>query len=98
MIKDPDALYEWKRVKTSVMKWKPIETYDGRIVAWYAGGLGTKNEDHFGGFIVLLPNCRTTRVGGGFNDELREKIDENPDAFIGRPCELRGSAWSREER
>lgn len=87
MLKSLDGLYEWKRVKTSVMKYKPVDTYEGVVVGWYEGGVGTKNADRFGGFHVLLDNKVITRVGGGYSDALRNQINEDPDEFFGRVVE-----------
>lgn len=91
MIKDPNGRYEWRRVKTSVMKYKPVQTYEGVIVGWYDGGIGTKNEDRFGGFHVLMENGVTTKVGGGFSDALRGEINKDPDSYIGCVAEVEGA-------
>ena len=91
MLKDLTGMYEWKRVKTSVMKYKPVGTYDGVIVGWYKGGVGTKNADSFGGFNVLLTNGIVTRVGGGFKDEMRKKFSVDADEYIGEAVEIEGA-------
>ncbi len=91
MIKDLNGKYEWKRCKTSVMKYKPIETFDGVIVGIYDGGVGTKNENKFGGLEFLMSNGIVTRIGGGFNDKLRSEIDADRGAFIGRFAEIKGA-------
>jgi DNA ligase-1 len=91
MIKDPNGLYEWKRVKTSVMKYKPVETHEGIVVGWYKGGVGTKHEDTFGGFEILGSNGAITRVGGGFRDEQRDEIGKDPDSYVGRIAEVEGA-------
>ena len=73
MLKTLDSTYEWDRSK-NILKLKPCVTYEGAVVGWYEGRAGTKNEGKFGGFRVLLPNGIITRVGGGYNDAMRAKI------------------------
>ena len=88
MVKDLDAPYTFKR-SDAVLKLKPCVTYEGVIVGHYEGRAGTKWEGQFGGFHVLLPNKKITRLGGGFNDKLRAEIQvEGPDAYVGRIAEL----------
>lgn len=87
MLKSKDALYKFKRSK-GVLKLKPIATHEGIIVDHFEGNLGTKREGLFGGFVVLLPNGVTTRVGGGFSDKLKADIQlEGPDSYLGRVAE-----------
>lgn len=87
MLKDLNALYKFKRSK-GVLKLKPVTTHEGIIVDHYEGNLGTKREGLFGGFVVLLPNGVTTRVGGGFSDKLKADIQlEGPDSYLGRIAE-----------
>ena len=39
--------------------------------------------------MVLTPNGVTTRVGGGYSDDLKSKIfSEGPDTYVGRIAEL----------
>ncbi len=87
MLKDLNALYKFKRSK-GVLKLKPIATHEGIIVDHYEGNLGAKREGLFGGFVILLPNGVTTRVGGGFSDKLKADIQlEGPDTYLGRIAE-----------
>jgi hypothetical protein len=87
MLKDLHALYKFKRSK-GVLKLKPVMTHEGIIVDHYEGSLGTKREGLFGGFVVLLANGVTTRVGGGFSDKLKADIQlEGPDSYLGRIAE-----------
>lgn len=88
MVKDLDAPYAFKR-SDAVLKLKPCVTYEGVIVGHYEGRVGTKWENLFGGFFVVLPNGKVTRLGGGFNDKVRAEIQvEGPAAYVGRICEL----------
>lgn len=87
MLKTLDTTYEWDRSK-NILKLKPCVTYEGVIVGWYEGRRGTKREGKFGGFRVVLPNGVVTRVGGGFNDAIRNQIQlEGPDTWLGKIVE-----------
>lgn len=86
MLKDPNAMYAWKRSK-AILKLKPFCTHEGVVVGWYKGGVGTKRENDFGGFEVKLPNGVVTRVGSGFTDALKSEINGSVDSYIGRIVE-----------
>lgn len=87
MLKDESAKYQWKRSK-SILKLKPVTTHEGVIVGWYNAKESTKRAGQFGGFNVLLPNGVTTRVGGGYTDEIKKRVQEEcPDSYIGRIVE-----------
>lgn len=86
MLKDPNAMYTWKRSK-AILKLKPFCTHEGVVVGWYKGGVGTKRENDFGGFEVKLPNGVVTRVGSGFTDALKSEINQQVDSYIGRIVE-----------
>lgn len=87
MLKTLNTPYEWDRSK-NILKLKPIVTYEGVVVGHYEGRRGTKREGQFGGFEVVLPNGIITRVGGGFNDELRAQIQLDIDGWIGKIVEI----------
>lgn len=90
MLKDIKGKYEFKRTD-AMMKLKPVATYEGAVVGWYEGKLGTKREGMFGGFNVLLPNGVVTNVGSGFSDELKAKIwSEGPKTYNGKIVECAG--------
>lgn len=89
MVKDPEASYCFKR-SDSVLKLKPVATYEGVVVGHYEGGRGTRREGMWGGFEVLMPNGIVTRVGGGFTDKLKAEIGINPDLWIGKILEVEG--------
>jgi len=82
MVKRQDAPYEWKRSK-SILKLKPVTTYEGVVVGLHTGRVGTKNEHVLSGLNVMLPNGVKTRVGSGLNDSNRADIQLNPDKWIG---------------
>lgn len=87
MVKDVKGQYEFKRTD-AMRKLKPVSTYEGSIVGWYEGKLGTKREGLFGGFSVLLPNGETTNVGSGFSDALKSEIWANgPATYLGKIVE-----------
>lgn len=89
MLKDLKSPYIFKR-SNSVLKLKPVTTYEGVIVGHYEGNRGSKREGLWGGFQVLMPNGVITKCGGGFNDKIRAEITINPDVWIGRIVELEG--------
>ena len=88
MLKDMAAPYRWKR-SDAILKMKPVATEEGVITSWYEAKESTKRAGQFGGFVVLTPNGVTTRVGGGYSDDLKSKIfSEGPDTYVGRIAEL----------
>lgn len=89
MIKSTSSSYRFKRTD-SILKLKPVTTYEGVIVGSYEGRRGSKREGLWGGFEVKLPNGIITRVGGGFTDQLKSEIQVNPKSFLGKIVELEG--------
>jgi len=88
MLKDMAAPYRWKR-SDAILKMKPVATEEGVITSWYEAKESTKRAGQFGGFVVLTPNGVTTRVGGGYSDDLKSKIfSDGPDTYIGRIAEV----------
>lgn len=88
MLKDMTAPYRWKR-SDAILKMKPVATEEGIITSWYEAKESTKRAGQFGGFVVMTPNGVTTRVGGGYSDDLKSKIfSEGPDTYVGRIAEL----------
>lgn len=89
MIKNLKASYVFKR-SDSVLKLKPVTTYEGVVVGSYEGRRGSKREGLWGGFEVVLPNGVVTRLGGGFTDKLKAEIGTNPESWIGKVVEMEG--------
>lgn len=89
MVKNLDSFYLFKR-SSSVMKLKPVTTYEGVVVGSYEGRRGSKREGMWGGFEIVFPNGVVTRVGGGFTDKLKAEIGLNPSAWIGKIVEVEG--------
>ena len=89
MIKDLHSFYAFKR-SSSVVKMKPVATYEGTIVGHYLGNRGSKREGLWGGFEVVMPNGVITCVGGGYTDKLKAEIGIDPDKWIGRIVEIEG--------
>ena len=88
MLKDTKAPYRWKR-SDAILKLKPVATEEGVIVGWYEAKESTKRAGQFGGFVILTPNGVTTRVGGGYCDDLKSRIfADGPDTYIGRIAEV----------
>lgn len=87
MVKDPQATYAWKR-SSAVLKLKPVSTFEGVVVGWHTGTAGSKRQNSFGGFSVLLSNGVSTAVGSGLDDKIREEVEKNgPDTYIGKIVE-----------
>ena len=89
MLKSLKSPYVFKR-SDSVLKLKPVSTYEGVVVGHYEGNRGSKREGLWGGFQVLMPNGVVTKCGGGFNDKMRAEVGIDPDAWVGRVVELEG--------
>ena len=88
MLKDTAAPYRWKR-SDAILKLKPVATEEGVVTGWYEAKESTKRAGQFGGFMILTPNGVTTRVGGGYCDDLKDRIFSNgPDTYIGRVAEI----------
>ena len=87
MLKRLDTPYQWKRTD-SILKMKPVATEEGVVVGWHKANEKTKRAGLFGGFLVLTPNGVITKVGGGYTDDIKERIQaEGPDTYIGRIVE-----------
>lgn len=89
MIKDLNAPYYFKRTN-SVLKLKPITTFEGVIVDSFEGRENTKREGQFGGFEIILSNGIITRVGSGFDDSWRAQIGLDPTQYFGQIIEVEG--------
>ena len=88
MLKTLDSAYKFDRSR-NIIKLKPCITFEGVIYDQFAGRAGTKYEGLFAGFLVVLPNGVITRVGGGFNDELRAEVQmQDADHWIGKIVEI----------
>jgi ATP-dependent DNA ligase len=89
MVKVLSTSYVFKR-SNSVLKLKPVTTYEGVVVGSYEGRRGSKREGLWGGFEVVLPNGVATRLGGGFTDKLKVEIGMNPESWLGKVVEMEG--------
>ena len=90
MVKDMNGLYTFKRTD-SMLKMKPVATYEGTVVGHYLGRDGTRHQGKFGGFDILLPNGVITRVGGGFSDAERAEFQvAGYETFVGKIMEVEG--------
>jgi len=87
ILKDPNAVYEWKRCK-SWLKWKPFFDFDGTVIGLYAGNAKTARENSLGGLIFEGYDEQgrhvITKVGNGWTDEERDHIFNNSHLYIGR--------------
>lgn len=79
-----------------MMKLKNVLTADLKIVDWKTGKEKTKWENKFASFTVEFPYvddkgvCGIYRVdvGTGYSDEFRNKVNEDPDSYIGKLMEI----------
>lgn len=85
MIKDTDALYQFKR-DWSVMKYKVFFDADCKIIALQEGT--GKHSGKLGSFLVDYKGTQVN-VGSGLTDTIREQIWKDPDSHIGRTIEVR---------
>lgn len=87
MLKDLTSFYNFKRTD-AVLKLKPVATTELVIVGHYEGNRGSKREGLWGGFSALGTNGVITKVGGGYSDKERAKIQLlGPDTYIGKVIE-----------
>lgn len=79
-----------------MMKLKNILSGDLKIVGWNYGKEKTKWEGKFASFNVELPyvdkdgkaDKYTVSIGTGYDDMLRNKVNEDPDSYIGKVLEF----------
>lgn len=89
IIRNMDAPYYWKRVTVrngAVLKLKPYETLDLKIVDIYEGEKAL--EGSLGGIVVDY-NGIAVRVGSGFTLDLRQEIFDNKAKYIGLVAEIK---------
>jgi len=85
MIKDIDAIYKFGR-GWEVMKYKAFHDVDLEIQQLLEGT--GKHSGKLGSVVVCFKGV-DVQVGSGFSDELREKIWQNKELFVGRMIEAR---------
>lgn len=90
MLKDPNGLYQWKRVRCSsqtMMKLKPEVTFDLKITGFEEGeGKFQKTL----GKVLVDYNGVEVGVGSGFTDDERKDIWKNRKKCKGRLVEVKG--------
>lgn len=86
MIKDLDALYEWKRSKY-MLKVKPEDFVDVTITGYYEGQ--GKYVGQLGGFVCVDEEGNEVRAGGGYKDWQRVEFWENKDLMLGKIIEVK---------
>jgi len=92
MIKDLEAPYKFGR-GYEVMKFKSFDDVDLKIERILQG---TGKHEGKMGSVVVNYNGVKVQIGSGFSDELREKIWEDPEKFIGRIIEVRYQEETRD--
>lgn len=90
MVKDPEGMYQWKRVSVNsgiMMKVKPVITEDVEITGFVEGE--GKFEGMLGKFMVDF-NGVQVGVGTGYSEEQRKKFWKNRKKMIGKVIEVKG--------
>jgi ATP-dependent DNA ligase len=75
ILKPIDGRYTLGKTDEGWWKFKPEQTYEGSIVGWFKGATGSKRENAWAGFWIMLDNGVATRVGIGWKDEDRAEYD-----------------------
>lgn len=89
MLKDPEGIYQWKRVTIKsgeMLKVKPYKTEDLEVTGIYDGE--GKFEGMAGGVVINF-NGVAVRCGSGFDDVTREAMAQSPSNYIGKVAEIR---------
>lgn len=90
MLKDPNGLYQWKRVRLStqtMMKLKPIITEDVKVTGFVEGE--GRLQGKLGKLLVDFNGVKVG-VGTGFTDTEREKVWNDRPYYIGKMVEVKG--------
>lgn len=86
MIKSLEAPYQKKRTY-DIMKKKNFLDIDAAIVSLYKGEEFSRIQDVMGGAIINVGDKNKpiyVEIGSGWSDDLRKKMWENPDDYIGK--------------
>jgi len=86
VLKHTTSMYPFGRAK-AWLKWKPVETYDVKIINWESGKPGSKYETILGAFLCELDG-KLIRVGGGYTDDLRAKFWREKEQMRGKIIEV----------
>jgi DNA ligase-1 len=98
MVKDPRAPYETKRT-TAWLKIKPFIEVSLEVIGFEEGDREGKYRGTLGALVCQGEDDGDkikVKVGSGLTDEMRKKIWENPDAFLGLIAEIRADAKTLE--
>jgi DNA ligase 1 len=91
MVKSLQGLYQWKRVSVKsqiMMKIKPHDEYDGKVVGFEEGEGQHKNM--LGALVLQIDNIRNpVKVGSGFSENLRKELWQNPQKLVGQWVKLK---------
>lgn len=85
MIKNLDAPYRFKR-SDDLLKFKNFLDADGEVVDFFEGR--GKYKGMLGGLIFEIDGVQT-RVGSGFNDEMRKSLWDKQTELVGRTVEVK---------
>jgi DNA ligase-1 len=85
----PDIPYYLGKKSNKLLKLKTMQSQDCRVVGFYEGEKGTRNEGTLGGLELIQENEKTCNCGTGFSDEDRSYIWNNRSEFVGRIAEIK---------
>lgn len=88
MLNRDEPYYEGK-VSNKMLKLKPDEEMDAKVLDVFPGEKGSKYDGTLGGFIILQENKVKGKVGTGIKDEERDAIWKNPRLVIGRTIKIK---------
>jgi DNA ligase-1 len=85
----PDIPYYLGKKSNKLLKLKTMQSQDCRVVGFYEGESGTRNQGTLGGLELIQENSISCNCGTGFSDEDRSYIWNNKDEFIGKVAEIK---------
>lgn len=85
----PDIPYYLGKKSNKLLKLKTMKSQDCRVVDFYEGESGTRNEGTLGGLELVQENSVKCNCGTGFSDEDRSYIWNNKGEFVGKVAEIK---------
>jgi DNA ligase-1 len=85
----PDIPYYLGKKSNKLLKLKTMQSQDCRVVGFYEGEAGTRNQGVLGGLELIQENGIECRCGTGFNDEDRDYMWNNQSEFLGKVAEIK---------
>lgn len=85
----PDIPYYLGKKSNKLLKLKTMQSQDCRVVGFYEGEAGTRNEGTLGGLELVQENGVCCRCGTGFSDDDRRYIWDHESEFVGKIAEVK---------